>query len=64
LIGAIIIVWALNIWISRVKNPPVIKFKHMAKVTFYPPTVGAVAGSIPVLLAGGFIKALSSSSML
>ena len=36
----------------------------MAKVTFLPPTVGAVAGSIPVLLAGGFIKLLSSSTML
>ena len=59
----IIIIWFVNIKCSRVKNPPVIKFRHMAKVTFLPPTFGSVAASIPVLFASIGIKLLSQTSL-
>lgn len=63
LLIAIVIIWWVNIKISRAKNPPVIKFRHMAKVTFIPPTFGSVAASIPVLFASIGIKLLSQTTL-
>mmetsp|Transcript_16308 Transcript_16308/g.18848 ORF Transcript_16308/g.18848 Transcript_16308/m.18848 type:complete len:114 (-) Transcript_16308:760-1101(-) len=37
----ILLVWAFNLLIARKKKPPVIKFMHMARVTFGAPTIGA-----------------------
>ena len=42
----IIIVWVFKILIARRKKPPVIKFMHMARVTFGPPTIGVSISSI------------------
>ena len=47
---AIIIVWVFNILIARRKKPPVIKFMHMARVTFGPPTIGVSMASITIAI--------------
>jgi len=45
-----------NLIIARAKKPPVIKFMHMARVTFGPPTIGAILATIPVMIAAGTLK--------
>ena len=62
LIG-VIIVWAINLLIVRRRKPPVIKFMHMARVTFGPPTFGALLACVPVAIAAGVIKLTENISI-
>jgi hypothetical protein len=56
LLLAIIIIWAFNVLIARVKKPQMLMFKHMARCTIAPPTIGSVLASIPVLCSAGILQ--------
>jgi len=53
---SVLFVWFIHYLIMSRKKPPVIKFMHMARVTFGPPTIGSLLASIPIFCAAGLLK--------
>ena len=52
LIISIILLWIIVLSCSRMKKPPSVRFKHLAKVTFTAPAIGVILSTIPAVLVG------------
>lgn len=53
MIVATITLWLLVLACTRVKTPPSIRFKHLAKVTFTAPAVGVLLSAVPAMIVAG-----------
>ena len=52
LILIMIVLWLLVLMCTRMKKPPAVRFKHLAKVTFAAPAIGVGLSTIPAVLVG------------
>jgi len=56
LVLSLISFWLLNLNFSKIRKAPYLRFKHMAKVIFFPPAKGTILASVPALIIAGLLK--------
>lgn len=64
LVITIIVFWLINLQFAKIKRPPSLRFKHMAKVVFLPPAYGNLLAAIPVMIVAGCLKFWQGSTIL
>ena len=57
LILGVLACWLLTLMCARVKDPPALRFKHLARVTFANPAVGTLLSCVPALIVCAGLRA-------
>ena len=63
LILGVLAFWAINLMCARIKDPPALRFKHLARVTFANPAIGTLLSAVPALMVCVGLRAYQQSTL-
>ena len=63
LILAVLVFWFLTLMCARIREPPALRFKHLARVTFTGPAVGTLLSCVPALIVCVGLRAYQGSTL-
>lgn len=59
----VVVFWLINLQFATYKRPPALRFQHLARVTFVPPTMGALLSSVPAVIVAGFLRFIQQAGL-
>ena len=63
LILGVLAFWVINLMCARIKDPPALRFKHLARVTFANPAIGTLLSAVPALMVCVGLRAYQQSTL-